>query len=408
MKLNSMTASVRRVAGMAIGCLLALGVSAQNLVPNPDFEQLIDPEERKEKDFRAYGMVKDFSMDWSGATESDPDLYLNIDESCKKPGKVTAPCNDYGFQETKDGVLYAGFRAYSKSPKLKRSYLQVKLTEKLVKNQQYCVSFDLSLADLSRYAVPDIGLLFSDRKIEQAGMNPIIQKPSVMHPENKVHQYSEGWDDVCGIYTADGTEQYIIIGCFVGDASIEAEKVRRPQSPSACSTCYNEQPQQAHAYYYVDNVVVEGIQAKSQCKCAQAGKRNMEIVYVHNSSLDADATAKERVEDAGIYYPFLKRMPDAVGDATLAEVVKILQANKGMKLDIMGHCDNDEFTEGKINVRYKDIGRKRAELVKRKLEDMGIAEGRLAVVARENEDPASTRDTEIARSQNRRVSFVVR
>ena len=129
---------------------------------------------------------------------------------------------------------------------------------------------------------------------------------------------------------------------------------------------------------------------------------------MHNSSLDADATAKERVEDAGIYYPFLKRMPDAVGDATLAEVVKILQANKGMKLEIMGHCDNDEFTEGKINVRYKDIGRKRAELVKRKLEDMGIAEGRLVVVARENEDPASTRDSEIARSQNRRVSFVVR
>ena len=117
MKLNSMTASVRRVAGMAIGCLLALGVSAQNLVPNPDFEQLIDPEERKEKDFRAYGMVKDFSMDWSGATESDPDLYLNIDESCKKPGKVTAPCNDYGFQETKDGVLYACLLYTSPSPR---------------------------------------------------------------------------------------------------------------------------------------------------------------------------------------------------------------------------------------------------------------------------------------------------
>ena len=43
-----------------MGLFLSLGVAAQNLVPNPDFEQLIDPEERKEKDFRAYGMVKDF------------------------------------------------------------------------------------------------------------------------------------------------------------------------------------------------------------------------------------------------------------------------------------------------------------------------------------------------------------
>ena len=408
MKLNPQFASLRRFAGLAMGLFLSLGVAAQNLVPNPDFEQLIDPEERKEKDFRAYGMVKDFSMDWGAATESLPDLYLDIDESCKKPGKVTAPCNDYGYQETKNGVLYAGFRAYSKSPKLKRSYLQVKLTEKLQKNQQYCVSFDLSLADLSRYAVPDIGLLFSDRKIEQGGMNPIIQKPSVMDPDNKVHQYSEGWDDVCGIYTADGSEQYIIIGCFVGDASIEAEKVRRPQAPGSCSNCYNEQPQQAHAYYYVDNVVVEPIQAKSQCKCAADGKRNMEVVYVHNSTLEEDATAREKVEDAGVYYAFLKRLPIDVGEQTLAQVAKILQTNKGMKLDIVGHCDNEEFQEGKVNVRYKDVGRKRAELVKRKLVDMGIAEDRLTVVARENTDPASTRDTDMARAQNRRVSFIVR
>ena len=87
----------------------------------------------------------------------------------EKASKVTAPCNDYGFYAK---GFYAGFRAYSKSPKLKRSYLQVQLTEKLENNQMYCVSFDLSLADLSRYAVPDIGAIFSDRKIERGGTAP--------------------------------------------------------------------------------------------------------------------------------------------------------------------------------------------------------------------------------------------
>ena len=33
---------------------------------------------------------------------------------------------------------FAGFRAYSKSPKLKRSYLQVQLTQELEKDQTTC------------------------------------------------------------------------------------------------------------------------------------------------------------------------------------------------------------------------------------------------------------------------------
>ena len=65
----------------------------------------------------------------------------------EKASKVSVPCNDYGFEQAKDGKYYAGFRAYSKSSKLKRSYLQVQLTEMLEEDQVYCVSFDLSLAE---------------------------------------------------------------------------------------------------------------------------------------------------------------------------------------------------------------------------------------------------------------------
>ena len=36
-------------------------------------------------------------------------------------------------------------------------------------------------------------------------------------------------------------------------------------------------------------------------------------------------------------------------------------------LEIMGHCDDDEVSEGKINPRFADMGRKRAEQVKRYL-----------------------------------------
>ncbi len=395
---NNPLRNLRRGLGLALAAL-TVTASAQNLVPNPSFEQVA--EETKEKDIKSFGLVNDVTLEWAGATAVSPDLFMVRD----KESKVTAPCNDYGYQDPQDGDFYAGFRAYSKSPKLKRSYLQVRLTEKLEENQMYCVSFDISLADLSRYAVPDIGAILSDRKIERAGDAPIIQTPDVQHKSNKTMIYMDGWETVCGTFTGGGEEEYLIIGCFGGDASIDEEKVKRPITNGDCFSGKAQQPQ---AYYYVENVKVEAITALSECKCGAADERDMDLVYGSASNLPDDATAKQRVEDAGIYYAFLKRMPTTAGKNTVAEIVSLLNENPGMKLEILGHCDDDEFNEGKINVRYKGIGKKRADQVKRLLETAGIAPDRLTVSGRENTDPASTRDSEIARAQNRRVTFLVK
>jgi outer membrane protein OmpA-like peptidoglycan-associated protein len=42
-----------------------------------------------------------------------------------------------------------------------------------------------------------------------------------------------------------------------------------------------------------------------------------------------------------------------------------------------------------------------------KFGDFGIAASRLVTDSRENLDPASTRDTDISRAQNRRVTFEI-
>ena len=386
-----------RLAVLLVAALAAPCIHAQNLVPNPSFEEVADG--TKEKDIKSFGLVDDVTLNWSGATDVSPDLFMVRE----KESKVTAPCNDYGHQDPQKGSFYAGFRAYSKSPKLKRSYLQVQLTQELEKDQMYCVSFDISLADLSRYAVPDIGAILSDRKIERGGTNPILTKPDIQHKSNKIMVYMDGWETVCGTFMGTGEEEYLIIGCFGGDASIDEEKVRRPTG----NDCYMGKAQQPQAYYYVENVKVEAITALSECRCGAADERNMDLVYGSSSNLPEDATAKERIEDGGIYYAFLKRMPTTAGKNTIASVAALLKEYPNMKLDIVGHCDDDEHNEGKINVRYKDIGKKRAGQVKRLLEAEGISPDRLTVVARENTDPASTRDSEIARAQNRRVTFMV-
>ena len=82
-----------------------------------------------------------------------------------------------------------------------------------------------------------------------------------------------------------------------------------------------------------------------------------------------------------------------------------MKANPSWKLRVVGHSDEDEFNEGKINPRYRGLGEKRADQVVVKFGEMGIGASRLVVDTMENSDPASTRDTDISRAQNRRVTF---
>ena len=66
-------------------------------------------------------------------------------------------------------------------------------------------------------------------------------------------------------------------------------------------------------------------------------------------------------------------MPTTPGKNTIAQIAKLMKEDASLNLEIVGHCDDDEFNEGKINVRYKGVGKKRAGQVKRLLEAEGIS-----------------------------------
>ena len=218
---------VRSVAmAMAFALTASMACAQENLVPNPSFELI--PDDVEVKDIKKFGLLNEYALEWAGVNDVSPELFVTRE----KASKVSVPCNDYGFEQAKDGEYYAGFRAYSKSSKLKRSYLQVQLTDMLEEDQVYCVSFDLSLAEMSRYAVPDIGALLRDRKMSKSGSSPITSDPDVKQVSNKTMRFSEGWETVCGTYVGTGEEEFLIIGCFGGDASIEAERVDVPSRPT--------------------------------------------------------------------------------------------------------------------------------------------------------------------------------
>lgn len=372
-------------------CFLMSGLTAQedNLVPNGSFE---NSDLRK---LKSQGQLEEFTEDWFSASEALLDLFAEG----MKSEKVNIPENLYGTQEASDGVCYAGLRAYSKDVKMTRNYYEVELLSRLEKNQLYCVSFDVSLSDLSRYAVNGIGAVMSDRKIEQGNTGLIVREPDVKHKADKTMSLVDGWETVCGTYIGTGIEEYMIIGGFHKDSDIEEEKVKRPTGVTGA--------QMNHAYYYLDNVKVFPITAKSECACSAADEVRTDLVYGSSVVLNESMSDSEIVSVAAVYYAFLKRRPTGAGTQTISQMADILKANSSWKLKVIGHTDEDEFNEGKINPRYRELGLKRAEMVAEAFAEFGIDGSRLILEGMENTDPASTRDTEISRAQNRRVTFEI-
>jgi outer membrane protein OmpA-like peptidoglycan-associated protein len=374
---------------LTVACATIANATAQgdNLVPNGSFE---NSDLRK---LKSQGQLEEFTEDWFSATEASLDLYAEG----MKSEKVNIPNNIYGKQEATDGVCYAGFRAFSKDPKLPRTYFEVELSTELEKNQLYCVSFDVSLSDLSRYGVNGVGAFLSDRKIEQGNTGGLNRTASVLHKADKVMSLQDGWETICGTFIGTGEEEYLVIGGFHKDSDVEDEKMKKPSGVTGVV--------KNQAYYYLDNVRVTPIEAKSQCACSAADEVRTDLVYGSSVVLSESMTPDEIVSISAVYYAFLKRRPTGAGAATVAKLADILKANPSWKLRVVGHSDEDEFSEGKINPRYRGLGEKRADQVIVKFGEMGIGASRLVVDTMENSDPASTRDTDISRAQNRRVTF---
>ena len=388
MTLKNISRSVATIVAL-VAVTLSPQAQTFNLVPNSGFE------DTNIKKLRSYGQMEEVSKDWFSATEVPADIYGDG----AKGDKIAIPTNDYGTQEPAAGLCYAGFRAYSKDPRMQRSYLEVQLPQMLDRDVMYCVSFDISLADLSRYAVNDIGVVVSDRKIEQPNLGDMILQPDVKQKTNKVFEYTEGWEKFCGTFVGTGQEEYIVIGCFGSRSDMTIEKVKRPVGLTG--------PQLSHAYYFIDNVEIIEIQAKSQCVCSAVEERDMDLVYGSSSVQDEDMTDAEKINSSAIYYAFLKRTPTGSGKQTVADIATILKANPGMKINIVGHCDEDEASEGKINARYKMIGKNRGDQIRRMLEAEGVPASQFSVSDIGAQDPANSRDTDISRAQNRRVTFEV-
>ncbi len=213
-----------------------------NLVPNPSFEVYDTCPNAFEFPYRAIyhavpwfqPLVIDNSTDYFNPCNTDT-LY-----------SLGSPYNLLGYQQGKTGVAYAGIATGYLIPQNNaREYIEVALTDSLISNKKYCISFYVSFANLSQKAVDGMGAYLSkDSVLDSTSFWGVLSNlnPQIENPQGNILNDTLNWVQISGEFYASGGEKYITIGNFKDDAHT--------------AFIQNTYRTWVSSYYYIDDVSV--------------------------------------------------------------------------------------------------------------------------------------------------------
>lgn len=373
-----------------------IGQDDNNLVLNSSFESI-------EGKLKKLSQIN-FASDWQSPTALKADLFS---KSIK--GDISVPENIYGKEYPKDGDNYAGILTFSYNNKKPRTYLQTKLIKSLTSGLDYCINVHISLADLSRYAIDNIGIHFSETPLSLDKKGDIIFSDKseldkvLKDEENKIFKSRYKWEKICGIFQADGKEKYITIGNFYNNKDTKYEKLLKPKDFNGV--------QLAEAYYYVDKIELRLIDDPSSCNCNNDGRKKREsIIYHLDVDIDESLPLNTKLKKHSIYFDVENYTLDPMFDDKLYNLVKILKENPELKLSINGHTDNLEteaIKDDPENKKLINLGDYRSKSVKDFLMKNGILSERLNTQNFKSDKPASKGSSMFSMAKNRRVEFII-
>ena len=368
---------------------------AQNLVPNGSFESV-------EKKPKRLGKIES-ATGWVSPTGSRADLFV----SSKMP-EIDVPLNIYGKEVAKEGENYAGIVAYSYGDKLKRSYLMIKLDSPLKKGMRYCVKYNASLSEASKYASNNVGAKLSKKAFGTDSKLSIIEDASILHfnNDNKIFSARYNWTEVCGMFRSEGGEKFITIGNFSSNDDTKSERMKKDTKVKVA--------QIVAAYYYIDDVSVKLLAEGDVCDCL-ADEGNDEystLIYQRVVTVTDDMSSNEKVNMQKVFFAFGKSKLTTQGQTTLNFIAEQLQANPEAKIELLGHNNQMEDSVGVTNAYYADMDSKRIGTVMKYLMSKGIAESSIIPSMKgdsiKNEELLEEDDAELKMAKNRRVTFKFR
>lgn len=216
--------------GLVLGCLgfvAAPRCEAQNLVPNPGFE---------ESDSCSFGSGLGTIHSWYSANNTPDQL-----KGCQPYGSAySLPLNLWSFQFPYDGDFCLGLITYHQNGANdeQREWVMAPLLEPLVPGQSYYCSFRANAGFGGNAQYPQIwlandkvGMLFTtqDRRWDQG--DPFPAKPNyahVLYPD--ILADTVGWTLVSGSFVADSAYQYLMIGQFFANVLTDTLHFADPNS----------------------------------------------------------------------------------------------------------------------------------------------------------------------------------
>lgn len=394
--MKSNTRSIATLLALIPMSLLSLTFGqGENLVENGGFESTTGKAKKLGAIETANG--------WVSPTGARADLF----SPGPKIPDISTPTNIYGMEDAKDGKNYAGIVAYSYNDKMPRTYIMAKLTTPLKKGMSYCVQFNVSLAELSKYSSNKIGAHLSSKPFGTEEKSSIIAETHIQHPDGKVFNAMYGWDRVCGTFVAKGGEKYITIGNFTNNDNIKYDKAKKPDNVKGTILIAS--------YYYIDDVSVMLVETGQKCDCGgpeiDEEQQVSSTIFQKSVVLNDKMTPTQKIEAQANYFGFGKDQLQPAGLAALDVIVAEMKANPTLRLEISGYTDEKEVAKAAEKPAYADMDSKRIAAVTAYLKEKGIPESRIVKKAKgsseQNPDINPSDEEDLRMAKNRRVTFKV-
>ena len=328
----------------------------QNLVPNASFETI-------DGKVRAEGAIEE-TGNWFSPTEEAAEIF----SSDFKIDPIRTPLNSFGKETPKTGNNYAGFVAYSYKDKGARSYVSTELASPLVAGETYCISFYVSHADLSKYAVSEVGAVVSVNEIMGSSANVLENDRVLTSTVGSPSMRTLYWEKIFSRFTAEGGERFLTIGNFSNSKNIVVKKVKTPPD-------FTRATQLPMAFYYLDDVELKKILPDDKtCDCQKKKQGKAPVIVRQTVTSQAENPSDLEEKIYGIIVPFKENSLEleTEANAILNSLVIQMQLEKDIKLICIGHVNMAEAKEGNAV-----LAGERAEKVYSWLIEKGIPKERL-------------------------------
>lgn len=336
---------------------------------------------------------------WFQPTEGSADYY----HPCGRRGSE-APGNKFGFQQAHEGNAYIGMHLFVNKYYYKsyKEYLMGKLTNPLIKDARYVVSFRVSRSDKSRYAIDRIGAYLSRKPIQintwgiiyymetdTVNCQKVFLKnypnPQLESQKQEFITSGEKWTTISDTITAGGGEKFILLGNFYPNKDIYPQKV-------------NPKGKYSSAYYYFDNVQVHMVGDPPSRPAKKIVTKTEENVPSLKDSLEPGFT----FEIKNIYFEFDKSYLKPKSKKALQKLYGFMKRHPSVHVEIQGHTDSIG------SPRYnQQLSERRALSVKRYLNQRGIDSERMKTQGLGKRNPVMSNRSEKGRAQNRRVMLKI-